>query len=1316
MVQVAVVAVTKTERNKGLAALTTAALSLPGLNASAAIPAANIIGNVSYGHYEESDNRMRVDVYHADATIPLSDRLELAFSLDRDTYSGATPAFSVPTIMTNVAKYKQKTDGSSSTEPTLVDIVSAASGGITAGGLTILGGLNSFQSFQDGSKAAAPFLQAQEQRLSAPLLAQLTTDKSFLDSQKTTAVSLAEAEHANQLAAINAAYTLKKSLLDTQHNLELSLVSGDLPGKLSLLDTDYNNKKSVLDNAKDLAHQNYIAINPEPAGPVSIKDEIVIDFENLSIASYSGKTNALPRSGSSTLLLPVNPDNPPNPDNRCVESALQRCIYSHANTSIPNRINNIAIGTLDDTTPGTTEHLHQVDTNNNKSLGYHSDSAGIFVRAVNGSAFSLDSMDFKAPINSGNPDSGVNDYWEILGFKDPILPNLDIGDGTNYAERVAYQTVANGFNASLALNSNFRNIKSFWIHYKGYPQTPNDGKAFAMEVDNIKLSPIPNNSLTPEQIAWNTAFQSFKTTYDNTIYRPQLDPLTTTYQAEKLALTSTFQAEIDKLEAQHATSLANLTSETEALKQPVIDQHKAELANLLARYHTANDQLDNEFSAKVSAISNALTKTSTIGLYQQILNRSVPNGTQTVERFQLQPQETRSMPQFSARYYFDNTTLTASGGLSDEPDYLSNFGSINVSHEFNDKLTTLSYGYSLTTNEILRGTDSNHSAATAHNHGGNDNSPQYAKLNETSDFNGFNLGLSQIFDKDTLFQSTINFTHQSGYLSNPYKFVYVRGEVTAEEYYSIYQASTGAPIDWKSITQLEMVGTELFRETRPNNRNQWSFSNRLNHYIPQLDAALHFDYRFYTDDWSVNSHTFELKWLQSLPGGITVTPNIRYYSQSQAEFFAPYFLAPRADGFYSSDFRLSGFGNLSGGLTLSKEFARGIKLEAGVEYTTHAGGLKLGGGGVGDYADFDYFMAHANLNIDFAARPFAMGGGAGDHHHMHHHHGAPIPAGVMFGHMMNQADEIMVGYRFQYNVQSGSMLNGSNQISDALLANTGCMGKCEYRPMKMHMQMHMLDLMYAPTDWLNVMVMPQLMSMDMSMSNSLDPSVTNDEHGGAKHTSNDIGDTLAVAMVKIVDTGDHHVHAGIGMSAPTGSIDAELTPPSLKSPNSTEIDPGSATLQDYGMQLGSGTWDFKPSLTYSGHSNDWGWGAQLNGTKRLEKNKYGFAYGDIFQATSWGSYAIFDWLSATVRGVYTWQDRIHGQTDQNHETTSPVDYPSNYGGRFWDVGLGLNASIPDGGFAGHNLSVEWLQPVATDFNGYQLDRDGALTATWNFSF
>ena len=897
-------------------------------------------------------------------------------------------------------------------------------------------------------------------------------------------------------------------------------------------------------------------------------------------------------------------------------------------------------------------------------MGYHADSSGIYIRALNTKAFTLKSFDFRAPINANNPGTGANDFWEILGFDRAINPGLGNGDGTNYANRVAYQTVPNGFNGNLLLNPSFQNISAFWIHYNGYPQTPNDGKAFAMTLDNIEVTPVA-----------------------------AITNLLDTYRAQLSNIINNFNAKI--------AAAAGASAQVAAIK----NKYDAELAALTQAYTAQTTAFTNN-SAEQLASFNTLAKNLAIDLYGGLLNRMVPRGTPTVQRFQVQPQETRTMPQFNLKYFFDATTLNFAGGWSEEPDYLSNFGSVNMSHEFNDKLTTISAGYGLTSNTITRNGDTIDGQGGGHNHNGNSTST-YPPLDGKSTFHNFNASIAQVFSKNTLFQSTVNYTNQDGYLSNPYKYVYVRGEITPEEYYKIWQADEET-FNWGTVSNLEVVGIELFRERRPSQRNIWSFSNQLNQFIPALDASVHFDYRFYVDDWGIDSHTFELKWFQSLSDGWTVTPGIRYYSQSDADFFAPYFLAPRADGNYSSDFRLSAFGDLSGGVTVSKQFARGIKLEAGFEYVTHSGDLKLGGGGVGDYADFDYYLAHANLSVDLSAR--SSPGGAGGGHDHHHHHGAPIPAGVMFGHMMPKADDIMVGYRFTHSSQSGDILGGSNTVSDVEIVRNACEGfknGCLLKPTKMNMDMHMLDLMYAPTDWLNLMLMPQLMSMEMDMSQPLRRFVDQAEeneiggHAGATHTSYDLGDTVVTALVKVLDTGRHHIHLGLGVSAPTGGIDAKL---------------GDETFQDYGMQLGSGTWDFKPSLTYTGQFENWSWGAQLSGVKRLEKNRYDYAYGDIFQATAWGSCQVFGWLSASVRGLYTNQGKLEGRTNQTLQNTATVDYPSNYGGRFWDVGFGLNAFVPQGPFAGHSVSFEWLQPVSTDFNGYQLERDGALSVTWNFSF
>jgi len=90
---------------------------------------------------------------------------------------------------------------------------------------------------------------------------------------------------------------------------------------------------------------------------------------------------------------------------------------------------------------------------------------------------------------------------------------------------------------------------------------------------------------------------------------------------------------------------------------------------------------------------------------------------------------------------------------------------------------------------------------------------------------------------------------------------------------------------------------------------------------------------------------------------------------------------------------------------VSKQFAKGVSLEAGYEYYSHAGSLKLGGGEA-SYAGFNYFAANAALKVNLSA--LEPGGPAEDHGGAAHHH-ATAPAGVLFSHMLDKAGAFMVG-------------------------------------------------------------------------------------------------------------------------------------------------------------------------------------------------------------------------------------------------------------------------------------------------------------------
>ena len=285
-------------------------------------------------------------------------------------------------------------------------------------------------------------------------------------------------------------------------------------------------------------------------------------------------------------------------------------------------------------------------------------------------------------------------------------------------------------------------------------------------------------------------------------------------------------------------------------------------------------------------------------------------------------------------------------------------------------------------------------------------------------------------------------------------------------------------------------------EQRPNERNQLNLGGRYVQFINPLDAAMHFDYHFSVDDWGIRAHTFDADWVQPLGYNWTVTPRVRYYSQDAANFYTPWMISQQAyTGYdpgklpanFSSDQRLAAFGALSGGITISKQFVKGLSLEAGFEYYTHQGSLKIGGGGANDFNNFDSWNVNAALKVNLETLSLTRSTGDNAHAgHEHHGHGVHAPAGVMYDHMLPKAGDMMVGYRYMYGSQSGDTLHGTNPVSEPTMVANGCgPNPCYIKAGNMSMNMHMLDLMYAPTDWLTLMLMPQFVSMSMTM-NALD--------------------------------------------------------------------------------------------------------------------------------------------------------------------------------------------------------------------------------------
>ncbi|PCJ17669.1 MAG: hypothetical protein COA96_17580 [SAR86 cluster bacterium] len=219
----------------------------------------------------------------------------------------------------------------------------------------------------------------------------------------------------------------------------------------------------------------------------------------------------------------------------------------------------------------------------------------------------------------------------------------------------------------------------------------------------------------------------------------------------------------------------------------------------------------------------------------------------------------RSEINIGSTYYLENGSFSANLGYSEEDDYRATYFGVNGEQHFNNDLTSVSLGFSYSADDIF---------------------PTDAKIfnrvnkedkRSTSAF----MSISQVINQFSSFQSAISLTRQSGFLSDPYKLI----------------------------------------DVRPESKRQISWSNSYRRFFKNANAAWHINYRYYHDDFGISSHTVDMSWHQNIGRSIKVIPIVRYYSQSAANFFTNVddFLKPVTQ-YQSSDYRLSAFGAISGGL------------------------------------------------------------------------------------------------------------------------------------------------------------------------------------------------------------------------------------------------------------------------------------------------------------------------------------------------------------------------------------------------------------------
>lgn len=324
------------------------------------------------------------------------------------------------------------------------------------------------------------------------------------------------------------------------------------------------------------------------------------------------------------------------------------------------------------------------------------------------------------------------------------------------------------------------------------------------------------------------------------------------------------------------------------------------------------------------------------------------------------------------------------------------------------------------------------------------------------------------------------------------------------------------------------------------------------------------------------------------------------------------------------------------------------------------------------------------------------------------------PLGVAADHI-HQAGEWMLGATWMTMRMDGHS-TGTNRLSSKEVFHSQSPTGMPYSAaaLDMQMDMFMAHIMYAPFDWLTVSIMPQYVwnSMDMEMTSRPMMAHGHNGHGGHgrhnkggahSHSAEGWGDLPVTAIIPVWRSQDRSQELlfGLGVSIPTGSV--------------TESESG--YFLPYGMQLGSGTWDLLPSLTWRHQFHSWSYGAQLSAVLPLEEEgESGYRKAEQYKATLWGAYNLNDSLSFSLRVAASTQDHLKGHFNGPHHHFAPNHFLGNYGGDKVEVGAGVNFLFQEGIFTNHRIAAEVVLPVYQDNNGVGMHTTWSAQVGWQYAF
>lgn len=281
-------------------------------------------------------------------------------------------------------------------------------------------------------------------------------------------------------------------------------------------------------------------------------------------------------------------------------------------------------------------------------------------------------------------------------------------------------------------------------------------------------------------------------------------------------------------------------------------------------------------------------------------------------------EDTRQDAAMSLTSLHGRHSFVATAAVSKEDDYDSTSFALEYNLETEDKLGTYTLAWDVSNDDIFP-VDA-------------DIYPTRPQTEQSKHSNSALFAYSHIINKQTLVKFSAGYSRKTGYLSDPYKVVFV---------------------------DFRLIG-----DTRPETRYSRTAALQARYFSDSLNGAFHADYRFYDDSWDIQSHTFEFAWYQNIGWGIQLVPSLRLYSQNEAFFYEVFYEQTREDGYYSTDYRLSEYGAITYGLSLNKAFEN-WSLTVSAERYESGGDKVFADADVENPALLDFTLIAAGFNFRF---------------------------------------------------------------------------------------------------------------------------------------------------------------------------------------------------------------------------------------------------------------------------------------------------------------------------------------------------------------